>query len=432
MATQLDLRGRRPATLAALSLALAGAAALVPLAGWAPGVPAPVGGAATIIGTSTAAAALAPAAAPAAAPTAAPAPAAPAEAAAGGAVAVAVAVAAARRSPLDALPAGPSPIGVPYAIGTRVYFHGRITDLSSRFDQIAGGRRLPAAQRQFDTVVGAAGFAWTQITAPGVDLVHAVGTVSATGGYTPFHTSSGSSSTLDVTTGGAVAMPENGEIYQTDGRFLAAFTGSPGIDCGSCAMSAVGPRLLIDQTSSAPSLEHLGTWLWYPPAAIQRLPDSYRAVGRWGAGWLGYLVSPGCWRTAPANAPNALRATICSMTTPLVSADGTRAVVVQSGRAVVLDTRTGATISRAGLTASAGWQPPGTGGAVTPAPVKYVVPATWESTDSYLLTARDDTVVALLRCSVRTGACQRAVRAAVRAGVDRIVTERGPDAIAAG
>jgi hypothetical protein len=415
MATQLDLRGRRPAALAVVALALTAGAALLPLAGWSPDhQPAMNPSAAASVASST----------PAAASSTPPDGTGAGTGAGAGAAAVAT-----QRSPLDLLPAGPAPTEVPYSIGTRVYYQGRIADLSSRFDQLAGGVRLAATQRQLTAVVAAAGFAWTQITVSGVDLVHAVGKVSATGGYTPFHTSSGSSSTLDVTVGGAVAMPGSGQIYQSDGRFLAAFTGSPGIDCGSCATSAVGVRLLVDQTAGVPGLEHLGTWLWYPPAAIQPLPDSYRAVGRWGIGWLGSVVSPGCWRTAPAVAPAALRATICSMTRPLVSADGTRAVVVQSGRALVLDTRSGATVSRATLAALSGWQPPTAGGAAAPAPVRYVVPATWEAPDSYLLTTRDDAVLALVRCSVRTGTCQRAVRAPVRTGVDRIVTERGPTAI---
>ena len=87
---------------------------------------------------------------------------------------------------------------------------------------------------------------------------------------------------------------------------------------------------------------------------------------------------------------------------------------------------TGATVSVASLTPLARWDPLG------PHP-RYAVPAVWETADAYLVTARVDGTLALVRCSARTGACRRAVRVAVRPGVDRIVTERGPaDAVPAG
>jgi hypothetical protein len=436
MATQLDLRGRRPATVAALVLAAAATAWLPQVLG-DPGHPSRVDHASAVTpsGPLTPGADAVPGTVAAGLAAAAPAGAAPATLAPG--------TPAPARSPLDALQPGVPPATVPYAIGTRVYFQGRITDVSTRFAQAFPGRSLPASQRQLTTVTAGAGFAWTQITGPGIDLVHAAGRISATGGYTPFHTSAGSSSRLGVTTAGAVVMPENGQLYSPDGRFLAAFTGSQGIDCGSCATSAVGSRLLVEQFSGPPAMEPLGTWLWYPPAAIQRLPASYHAVGRLGVGWLGSQVGPGCWRTAPATAPSQLRATLCSMTTPLVGADGTRAVVVQNGQARVLDTRSGATVSRASLGALPGWQRPGAATTSTSAastattttaldaPVRYVVPTAWADADTYLLEARDDTTIALVSCSVRTGTCLRVVRAQVRPGVDRIVTERGPEAITA-
>jgi hypothetical protein len=328
------------------------------------------------------------------------------------------------RSPLDALPVGPAPTAVPYGIGTRLYVGGRVLDVAARFTAAFPGVRPTSAQRQFAAVVGAGGFAWTQILGSGVDVVHLVGRVSSSG-YVPFHTSIGSLSRLDASASGTVAMPESGQVFRPDGRLLASFTGSAGIDCGSCATSAVGPRWVVVQNAGPPHPEHLGTWLWLPPAAIQKLPDSYRALGRLGTGWLGDEVSPGCWRTAPATAPTRLRAKLCSQAIPLVGADGRYAVVVQGDRARVLDTVTGTTRSVASLAALPGWNPPTASGTPASGPVRYLVPAAWESADSYLMAARDDGVLALVRCSVRTGTCRRAVRAAVRDGVDRIVTERG-------
>jgi hypothetical protein len=343
--------------------------------------------------------------------------------------------AAASVPPFDRLPAGPPPVTVPYGIGTRVFFAGRGTDLAARFDQAFPGAHPTPAQRQFDTVVGAGGFAWTQIVGLGADLTHWVGRLSATGGYLPFHVSTGGTSALTATTGAGgstgIVMPESGQLFDTSGGYLAAFTGSAGIDCGSCDLTAAGARLVVEQWSTPPSgPQHLGTWLWYPPRAIQQLPDGYRAVGRLGAGWLGQRQDDGCWRTASASTPSLLGARLCSQTTPLVSADGRIAVVVQSGRVLAVDRASGVPVSTATMPAMDGWQAPdpSTAGTTTdagPGGPRYAVPAAWESADTYLVTARYDGALALVRCSASSGSCRRVVRAAVRPGVDRIVTERG-------
>jgi hypothetical protein len=334
-----------------------------------------------------------------------------------------------QRAPFDDLPDGPVPRTVPYAIGTRVYLGGHVTDLTDRFTAAFPGVPSTPAQRQFGTVIGAAGYAWTDIIGSGADVVHVVGRLSAGGDYTPFHTSTGRDSTLAVTTGSLVVMPESGQAYVNTGDFFTAFTGSANIDCGSCAPSAAGTRVVLDQWSGTGSRpEHQGTWLWYPPATIQRIDDRFRAVGRLGAGWLGLRLGAGCWRIAPATALARLGPALCSLTTPLVSADGRRAVVVQSGRLRVLDPVTGEGIGAAAMAAIASWSPTPT--TSSPARLRYAVPAVWESADSYLVTARFDAALALVRCSASTGACQRVVRSTVRSGVDRIVLERGvPDAI---
>jgi hypothetical protein len=72
-------------------------------------------------------------------------------------------------------------------------------------------------------------------------------------------------------------------------------------------------------------------------------------------------------------------------------------------------------VSTATLPAITGWLP-GT---------REAVPAAWETDDSYLIEARYDGALALVRCSAATGVCNRAVRSFVRAGISSIVTERG-------
>ncbi|MDP9239768.1 MAG: hypothetical protein M3O55_03885, partial [Actinomycetota bacterium] len=156
----------------------------------------------------------------------------------------------------------------------------------------------------------------------------------------------------------------------------------------------------------------------------QKVAKNYAAVGRLGVGWLGARLDKFCWQTASANHPYTRRTPrLCSMAKPLLSPDGTRAVLVQSGRVVVVDARSGAVVSTASMAAITRWAP-GT---------REAVPAAWETTDSYLINARYDGALALVRCSAATGACNRAVRSYVRTGVSAIVTERdSSDAVTSG
>jgi hypothetical protein len=311
---------------------------------------------------------------------------------------------------------------VPYAIGTRVYYHGHVTDVSARFDRGFPGIR-PGAE-QLTAVVGGGGYAWAQLSGAAVDMAHVVGRIGPGGGWTGFHASAGGMSTVAVTTTGAVVMPESGQVFWPDGRLVASFRPRPAA-CGHCVPAAAGAQVVLQQYPDLPG-PGLGTWLWAPPARPTRLPDDgYRALGRSGSGWLGAPAGSNCWRVAPVPDPTATRARFCSMTLPLVSPDGTRVIVVQAGRVRAVDTRTAADLGPAAIRPLTVWAPTGAGGAF-----RYLVPAAWESSDSYLVTARDDQVLALLRCSVRSGRCERAVRATVRAGVTGIVTERGPESIA--
>lgn len=327
-------------------------------------------------------------------------------------------------SPLDALPAASAPRTVPYAIGTSVHFRGHVTNVGARIDQAHPGMRLTADQRQVTTVVAGGGLAFAQIIGSGADLVHIVGRISPRGGWTDLAMSAGSMSLVAVTPAGAVGMPESGRLYRADGRLIATFTGSRTANCSFCGMEAAGQHLVVERKPAFPGAQHQGWWLWTPPAAPARLPAGYRSLGRLGAGWLGAPAGTGCWQVAPAASPSATRARICSQTLPLVSADGERAVIVQAGRMRVVSTRTGLGTGLARIGALPNWAPDGTGGAV-----RYLIPAAWETSDSYLATARDDRTLAMVRCSARTGRCERAVRSTVRPGVSRIVMERGQESI---
>lgn len=328
------------------------------------------------------------------------------------------------QSPLDALPRGRAPRAVPYAIGTIVYYQGHRTDIRARFKKDLPGNTV--AQRQLTTVVAGGGYAWAQLSGPATDMAHIVGRISPSGGWRGLQASTGAMSKVAVTPSGTVALPESGRLFRADGRQIGAYCGGYYLICGFLDLGAAGSRFVVQKRPSMPGVPHGGTWLWAPPAAPTQIGDGYRAVGRLGAGWVAAPDggSPGaaCWRVAPASAPTAVRARICSAALPLVSADGERAVIVQAERVRVVDTRTGNGISLARIALPA-WSPNPTTGALR----GYLVPTAWESTDSYLVNARDGRVLALVRCSASTGRCERAVRALSRTGATRIVTERGAE-----
>ena len=333
------------------------------------------------------------------------------------------AAAPAPRSPLDALPAGRPPLSVPYALGMTVYYRGHRTSLNPLYDKIWGIPHTPRTTDRPRIVIGGGGYAWAQLSIAATDMANVVGRISPSGRWKQFHISTGDASRVSVTTAPLVAVPEDGLLLRTDGRKVASFTGNLNTSYNFFESSAAGRYVVVHRHPNAPGAPDMGMWLWSPSVKPFQLPDGYRALGRLGAGWLGAPAgtTPGarCWHVAPASAPLKTRpGTLCSMTLPLVSADGAKAVVVQGGRVRVLDTVTGAQIRAARIPALSGWS-------FWTTPYRYLIPAAWESADSYLVTARDDKVIALLRCSISTGRCERAVRAVTRPGIDIVVTERG-------
>lgn len=320
--------------------------------------------------------------------------------------------------PFDLIPAGPAPTTVPYGIGTRVFYGGTVSDIASSFTADNAG------EREFDRVAGSLGITYTQFFAYGADCLPIIGRIAPAVPWRRVVEGLGGCKVFDVSTGGLVGVPDDVAAYRSTGTLYANYPRVnprelPG--AGSDDVYAAGERFVVDEWGAA---RLQGVFLWYPGGTPQKLPNNYSAVGRLGVGWLGARQgSTSCWKTAPADHPYRLRPPIlCSQAKPLLSADGTRAVLVQSGRVVVLDARTGTLVSTATLPAITGWLP-GT---------REAVPAAWESTDSYLIEARYDGALALVRCSAATGTCNRGVRSFVRTGVSRIVTERGSaDAVAA-
>lgn len=325
----------------------------------------------------------------------------------------------------DRLPAGAPPLTVAYSIGTRVFYGGREQDLASVLPKGWG----PQAGTYFTRVVASHGVVITA-THVGFGTVESgdAGAYGEVGLFWPSRAlpgaylrlaTSDSATGSDVTTAGVVLVPPQvmpGQVraYNLDGTRRALM---PVTTCCDGEIAALGVRGYVGSQRPSPS----GTGrvlLWWIGGGTQALPLNYEPVGRLGVGWLGARTGL-CWRTAPANNPNALRAAqLCSMTRPLLSADGNIAVVVQAGRVRVLDARTGRGVSVAQLPAVGvtGW---GYG--------QFAAPAAWETPDLYLVNVHDHGASALVRCSVSTGRCQRVVRT-----TGALQTERGYDSVVYG
>lgn len=150
----------------------------------------------------------------------------------------------------------------------------------------------------------------------------------------------------------------------------------------------------------------------YPGYPQVQLADNTYGVGK-GTGWIATADSRGsvCYRTAAVSTPTTLRARICSQTLPMLSDDGTKAVVVQGNHVRLYDTRTGVQIN------------------ATNAPTLPAADAThsyglitWQEASSYLVDVRDGNTLAILRCNALSRFCTRAVTSSVRTGVTRIVS----------
>jgi len=330
------------------------------------------------------------------------------------AAAVPTAAATASVAPFDLLPVGPAPTTVPYGIGTKIYYSGTVTDLSAQFTAEY------VQSRQFDRVVGSGGIAYTKFGSTRIECVSVYGRIAPGVPWRKFEDSVGCRSGLAASTEGLIATADEVKAYRSDGTVHSSYprTNPPSGMFPIDSVEAAGAYFVVEERHYE-SQAIQGVYLWRPGSpTTQQVPDNYAAVGRLGVGWLGAKLDKFCWKTAPATDPLTLRAPrLCSWAKPLLSADGTRAVLVQSGRIQVVNAVTGAAVSTAALPAITEWQP-GT---------REAVPAAWENADSYLIEAEYDGALALVRCSASTGACNRAVRSAVRAGVSTIVTERGTD-----
>ena len=318
-------------------------------------------------------------------------------------------------TPMNKLAIGPPP-AIPYGIGQRLYAYGRVTDLSPSF------RGLNNPNGELLRVIGSRGVSWATFLGYGADCVPTIGRETASLPFKVIAESLGACLSTDVSTGGLAATSDEVFAYTSSGAQYAKYPRQNALkgcgDSGADYAQAAAYFFLVTETDCG---YFQGRYLWYPRSAPEKMPDNYYVLGRVGIGWLGADVGSQpkatCWKIAPVTQPfNLSPMPICSMAKPLVSADGKEMVVVQGGYVRVVNSSTGYQISRPFLDPIlSGWSPT----------QRYEVPSAWETSDSFIIDFRYDTVLGLIRCSVSTTHCERAVASTYRTGVTDLITERG-------
>ena len=318
-------------------------------------------------------------------------------------------------TPMNSLAIGRPPT-IPYGIGRRLYAYGRVIDLSASF------RSLNNPNGQLLRVIGSRGVSWATFLGYGADCIPTIGRETASIPFKIIAESQGACLSTDVSTGGLAATSDEVFTFTSSGRMYAQYPRQNPLkgcgDSGGDYVQAAGYFFLVTESDCG---YFQGRYLWYPGSTPQKMPDNYYVLGRLGTGWLGAAVASQtmatCWKIAPVTQPFNLSPTqICSMAKPLVSSDGKQMVVVQGGFVRVVSTATGYETSEPALPAIlSGWSPT----------KRYEVPSAWETSDSFIIDFRYDTVLGLIRCSISTRHCERAIASTYRTGVTDLITERG-------
>jgi hypothetical protein len=325
-------------------------------------------------------------------------------------------------SAIASLPAGPYPVGVPYGIGKRLYLNGVGYDLTSRWATLSSPQGLP----EFTAVTITRGTIVFSIAMTATDPYEALGSLSP--GKVPVRIGRFGAGDLAVTSGGLVT-PGVDEVNGTQAPVLT-LTGAayppPFVSpvapdpYGNISAQGAGGSFVFQAANTTSSTHH--SYVMYPGYPPIQVPDDYTYGVGGGTGWLAAYDSRTslCFRTAPLRTPSLLGPRICSQTRPLISPDGTRAVVVQGNHVRLYDTGTGLQINATNA--------PTLGAQTATLPVTGYFPFAWETAGSYLVYARDGTSLFILRCSLdRT--CQRAVTSYVRSGVSSIAVGQATWAI---
>lgn len=309
------------------------------------------------------------------------------------------------------LPTGAALDGVPYGIGKRIFLNGSSYDLAASWQRLTG---QPGAEEFSDLDLVDGVVIWS------IPL-SAIDPLSSLGGFVPGQaprsfakvpsfpgiatTSSGFLAVgLDGVYGGTVDI-----LTPAGTKYPPSYSSKHSMPSRVVSTSTGGQFVMADFDQRTHGYTSA---LLEPGHQPVPLPDNTFGAGR-GTGWIATATGADttCYRTAAVSSPTALRARICSQRVPMVSDDGSKAVVVQGNRVHVLDTRTGSQVAVTSAPSLAAWD--STHG--------YWLEQ-WLDANTYLVNVRDGSTLALLRCTASAGSCERVVTATVRTGVSRIVS----------
>jgi len=302
--------------------------------------------------------------------------------------------------PFDLLPAGPAPTTVPYAIGMRVFYQGHVYTVPGTNSSVV--RVQPYHGNTLVSVFNSGS----------VDYVGSIGIIGPTSAWR----SLGSADLpADATLAGQllkVVEPDEAQVFDTSTNRVVARL-PVGKMYGDA--KAVGALALVTGDGFSGSSEVL----WDPAkgSTIALSLDSrkYKVAQRRSPGWLWRELGGGCFARVAVSAPLAAGTRICNdpaeYSPPLLSFDGTTAVVVRGGRLVAVVVDSGRVLSTGSMAAIVR----------TANDSRAVYPVQWETTSTYLAEAKWDGQLALVRCRISDGRCERVVRSFTRTGVSQIV-----------
>jgi hypothetical protein len=196
------------------------------------------------------------------------------------------------------------------------------------------------------------------------------------------------------------------EVVDTSTGRITARLRDPG---GRAEARAVGSKVLVTYKDSLTN-QPTSQLLWDPATgATTALPGTGYLVGqRRSPGWLWHSAGSGCYERVSISAPTAPGSQACDgadapSVQPLLSFDGSTAIVVRAGRLVAVEVDSGRVLSSGSL-----------GPILGDASKREVHGAQWESTTTYIAHAKWDGQLALVRCRSTDGRCERVVRSSAR------------------
>ncbi len=309
--------------------------------------------------------------------------------------------------PFDLLPAGPVPTTIPYAIGTRIFYQDRIFVVPTPGTSDA---ELTRVQPYHGNVL-------TSVFYPGTaDFVGPTGVIGPT---SPWRSLGGVDLSADATlTGQLLAVPAYGrEVRTIDTSTNRVVARLPIADAFAHAATA-GPKVLVTNFGFSNTTSQV---LWDPATGntialgTSDAGPTYSVAQRRSPGWLWRDVGGGCFARVPVSDPLAGGTRIChdagQSGPPLLSFDGATAIAVRDGRLVAVAMASGQALST------------GTLAAIVRATdnTRWVYPVQWETASTFITEATWDGQLALVRCRLRDGWCERVVRSYVRGNVGGIV-----------